>query len=212
MTWTKLGDDYADRLEDFDLSPAACWLHTAALIYCNRVGSDGRVRFSRLSRIASIEGIDDCAAELEQCGLWTRLEGEDAWQIPWTDQESAEDVEKRRDAAADRQRRSRKHRAGDHSLCLPKFCSRAVASDGQSGTVPVTRDSHRQSRFPDPTRPAPKGAGQGRRCEHGNPLASDGAGCAECAARAAELYLAEHRDEAPRPRVHVGGLSEEAAS
>ncbi len=221
MTWTKLGDDYADRLEDLELTPTACWLHTAALIYCNRVGSDGRVHFSKLSKIASIDAVDDYAAELERQGLWSRIDGEPAWQIDWTDQEPAEDVKRRRDGAAERQRRRRQHLAGDHSLCDPqRSCRLAVTRDSEPGrTVPVTRDymreSHRESRLPVPTppaRPAPEGAGKGRRCEHGNPLASDGAGCAECAARAAELYLAEHPDEAPRPRVHVGGHSEEAAS
>jgi len=108
MTWTKLSDNYADRLEDLELTPTACWLHTAALIYCNRVGSDGRLPFSKIGKVASVPAADLYVAELEQQGLWTRLDGDGAWQVDWTDQEPAEDVRRRREGANDRQRATEK--------------------------------------------------------------------------------------------------------
>ncbi len=188
MTWTKLGDDYADRLEDLELTPTACWLHTAALIYCNRVGSDGRVPFSKLGKVAAIEEPALYVAELEQHGIWTRIEGEPAWQIDWTDQEPAEDVKRRRDGATLRQRRRRQHLAGDHSLCDPRrachtVVTRDTADDGR--TVPVTRDRTRESQSESrpparPARPAPKGAGKGRgRTDQGDgiPKAADPEHC-----------------------------------
>jgi len=171
MTWTKLSDNYADRLEDLELTPTACWLHTAALIYCNRVGSDGRLPFSKIGKVASVPAADLYVAELEQQGLWTRLDGDGAWQVDWTDQEPAEDVRRRREGANDRQRRARQHRAGDHSLCAPERLCRRVTRDvtrdvgsvdESSGvSTGVTRDV--TGPRPVPTRPGPKEPGKGRR-------------------------------------------------
>lgn len=174
MTWTKLGDNYADRLEDLGLTPTACWLHTAALVYCNRVGNDGRLPASKLGKVASIAAPDLYVAELEQQGLWVPIEGEDAWQVDWTDQEPAEDVKRRRDGATQRQRKRRQHLGGDHSLCDEGRSCAHVTRDGdderalRTVNTPVTRDSQRESRRESrspvpsrPTRPGPKEPGKG---------------------------------------------------
>lgn len=166
MTWTKLSDDYADRLEDLELTASACWLHTAALIYCNRVGTDGRIQMSKLGKVSSIDAPELYAAELEQQGYWTVVEEGGAWQIDFSDQEPAVDVAKRREEAKVRQRRRRLHVDGDHTMCDPRRACRASVTRDESGRQVVTRDSQGESRPPVPSRPGPKEPGRGR-CRHG---------------------------------------------
>lgn len=124
-------------------------------------------------------------------------------------QESAEDVHKRQAASQEKQKRYRdrvrRHGERDHAICDPRGCAgrrkhdaddHALCWEACSSTVTGNATSNETSDETDvktrrvtpsppiPALPLPKGQGQGkapRRCEHGKPLASDGAACDECA-------------------------------
>lgn len=184
MTWTKLGDDFTDRPEIADVeSRSARYLHVEALVHCNRHLLDGRLPRRALRKVTDSETLEDDIAALEAAGLWAPWPDGEGWQIDWADQERAEDVRARQESAKERQQRRRQHVAGDHRRCLPKFCKQAVTRDSTgdnggdvTGVVTAPRTV--------PFRPGPEGPGRNReprRCEHGRPLASDGAACQECA-------------------------------
>lgn len=72
------------------------------------------------------------------------------------------------DTAADRQRRHRAHKRGDHSLCSPERCDQTTV------TASVTRDSPPTSHFGPPEAPVPRLRARGRwlwqeLVEKGNP-------------------------------------------
>lgn len=218
MTWTKLSDHLMDELDGLGLSRSARLLHVEALVYCNRLNTDGRLLERHLRRLTDATG--DEVDELVSANVWTELEDDDGWQLDWGDQLSAEEVAQRRESARMRQRKRRQHLAGDHSECLPRYC-------------PVTRDitrdsrpkSQRESRSPvptrpDPSRPAPKegGTGTGERCAecghlehdcrrrrhtngHEFTLRTEPPPAAPAAARGTELGLAA--GERDRPEVPV---------
>jgi len=194
VTWTKLPDTFPDREDLLEVSRSARLLLVEILVWCNRHLLDGRITDNALRRCTDAPDVDALRDELTAAGALVRTEDDRAWQVDWSDQERAETVIGRREARAETQRRYRerteKHKAGDHSVCDPRYCSKAVtgnATGHETKHQTVTRHHPDPTRpdptRPDPTRPVPEGQGQGegpRRCEHGKPLASDGHGCAEC--------------------------------
>ncbi len=74
MTWTKLGDEFADQC--WKLSDAAFRLHTEGLVWSNRRHLDGRLDKTEIQRWAKCS---DAAAELVALGWWDDLG--DAYQI-----------------------------------------------------------------------------------------------------------------------------------
>jgi hypothetical protein len=166
MTWTRLSDNYTDRAEFEDMSLSACYLDVEALVYCNRLLTDGFLSASKLPRITRSNDPDDDMQELIDSGLWEEVEG--GFQREWDDQRNRVDVEKERAKSAVRTKRfneskrdrETRHAAGDHSKCNPEWCSGARGeSNGVRngvGNAPQTR--------PDQTRPDPiKGEGLGKR-------------------------------------------------
>jgi hypothetical protein len=181
MTWTKLPDDYADQLEALELSAEACWLNTAALIYCNRMLTDGRMAKSQLRKVTSLDHLDLYVAELEQQGVWEPIEGDDAWLLDWTHQDTAEDVRIRVAGRAARQKRYRQRlercRAGDHSLCDAARC-KAKRDETRDETGNVTHNATRSVGHNEtPSRPVPsrpEGVGTGTEgASHLYPQAAD---------------------------------------
>ncbi len=71
MTWTKLGEDFPERL--LDLSDAAFRLHVAATIYVNHAALDGYLPWKRLDRVPvpSRARRPAIVAELIEFGLWS---------------------------------------------------------------------------------------------------------------------------------------------
>jgi hypothetical protein len=65
MTWTKLGDEFAD--ECWTLSDAACRLHVEGLVWSNRKGTDGRLNKDDMIRWAKRL---EAAEELVAKGWW----------------------------------------------------------------------------------------------------------------------------------------------
>jgi hypothetical protein len=160
MTWTRLPDDFTDRPTVLRLSRSARLLHVEALVWCNRLLTDGVIPANVLRRISDSADLDRDVAELADSGLWTRLDDE-AWRVDWSDQELAEKVEARRQQNRDRQHRYNKrrerHALGDHSHCTPKYCD-ALGNPSSNASRNPSDDGL-------PTRPVPsrpEGEGRGR--------------------------------------------------
>lgn len=198
MTWTRIGDDFNDRLDLLELSRSARLLWVEGLVYCNRIGTDGRIPRSQVVRFTDADP-DLEIAELEQAGLWEPITGDDAWQVDWRDQETAEQV---KDRQAYRQKvqkayrdRKDRHRRGDHSTCDPRYCKAikpvdiedppaVTGNETSNGTNNETGLVTTSRPVPVPARP--KAAGKGR-CRHRKPIASDGERCDECVEEASAV-------------------------
>ncbi len=145
MTWTKLGDEFADAARD--LSSDAFRTHVEALLWSNRRLLDLVVPKRDLSRFAEASDARAAAEELVAIGWWQ--DAVDSWYIgvhfaEWQ-QESAV-ISHRRKLSAERQQRHRLHKAGDHSMC--------------ANTCSVTRDVTPASTRESPRDPGRDGTGR----------------------------------------------------
>jgi hypothetical protein len=120
MTWTRLGDDFADRPEVAALGDGAFRAHVEAIIWSNRLTTDGTIPRGSLRRILTAAEVDSVTTELVDAGLWT-VAGDDV-QLDWSEQEPASRVAARRDEWRTRDERPRRHNSGDHGGCDPKRC------------------------------------------------------------------------------------------
>lgn len=162
MTWTRLPDDFTDRPAMLELDRSARLLHIEALVWCNRLLTDGVIHANALRRVSDSSDLDRDTQALERAGLWTPRE-DGSWQVEWSDQESADAVQQRREDRNARQRRynerKRQHASGDHSKCDPRFCphlrnaSPEPSHNGPDDVYPAR---------PVPSRPDPVGEGQGQ--------------------------------------------------
>lgn len=138
MPYAKLDDTLLDRLEDSGVSRDASLLYVEGLSYCSRVLSDG-ILPARLAKLSSSPDPEAAGEELVSAGWWQPGEGGYVVVDYLMHQDSATVVLSRREQAAERQRRSRLHKGGDHSMCVRgRYCP-----DGQQ--EPVTRDMTRES-------------------------------------------------------------------
>lgn len=133
-----MSDDYPDQTAS--LSDAAFRTHTEGLCWTMRRETDGHIVSRDLRRFAETEDPDKAAAELVRRGYWE--ERSDGWQIVhhMEHQPESDVIRKRRENDAERQRRSRRKRAG-----VPPDDPKSAASD------PAPVDASR----PGPTRPDP---------------------------------------------------------
>lgn len=141
MTWTKLGDEFPAAARE--LTDAELRTHVEALCWSSLRLLDLRIPKQDVRRFAespdAAAAIDGLAAK----GWWKDLG--DEWDIglkfaDW--QQERRQVEHRRTYLAEAQRRSRAHRAGDHSLCLPN-CPEVTRDGTRNSTVDSTVDSTR---------------------------------------------------------------------
>lgn len=181
MTWTRLSDEFCDRAEVASLTDAAFRAHVEALVYCNRVLTDGRLPKSVVRRVLT-RATRMVYVELVKAGLW--IEEPEHFTVDWRDQLGADEVEQRRALDRERRERSRRHKSGDHTMCRPSYCPHATR-DGmrdamrggmrdrtRDGTRDQTRESQRDGRPPvppDPTRSARPDPPGSRRKGKGNP-------------------------------------------
>lgn len=135
MTWTKLGDEFGDEARD--LTDAEYRTHVDALGWSNRRGLDLLIPKRDLRKFAESPDVETAVIGLVVKGWWA--DRGDSWyaglRFPEWQLERAV-VNQRKEANALRVRRSRMHKAGDHSICIAGNCP-AVAHDQIRGAGPV---------------------------------------------------------------------------
>lgn len=153
MTWTKLGDEFGDEARD--LTDAELRTHIEALGWSNRRGLDLHIPKRDLNRFAESEQAGEAVTGLLVKGWWE--ERGDDWYVgvkfpEWQLERAV--VEQRREASALRMRRSRMHKAGDHSICLPEHCAYVTRNETRDVTRNETRNPVRVGTGPmDPPDP-----------------------------------------------------------
>ncbi|MGH3779588.1 MAG: hypothetical protein ACRDRO_02880 [Pseudonocardiaceae bacterium] len=119
MTWTKLGDEFSD--ETVDLTDAAFRVHVEALVWSNRKLADLVIPKKLLPRITATDDPYTAAEELVAAGWW-----QDCGQTYYAGCRFADwqmdraVIDHRREQQAERMRRHRLHKSGDHSMCTDK--------------------------------------------------------------------------------------------
>lgn len=140
MTWTKFGEEWPDEARD--LTDAAFRTHSEALCWSNRRGLDLVIPKRDLKRFAETDNPDVAVKDLIASGWWQDCG--DTWFVgvrfaDWQLESTV--VARRREQSALTTRRSRLHKAGDHSLCLTQNCPYLRNISGSGDT---SRDESRQ--------------------------------------------------------------------
>lgn len=138
MTWVKTGDEFCD--DAADLTDAAVRTHMDALHWSARRLLDLHIPKRDQRRFAFSPDADAGIEELVGRGWWVD-EGTTwfvAYHADW--QWSREQVTRRRESNAQAQERGRRHKRGDHSLCLPDRCP--SAADTTADTADDTNADH----------------------------------------------------------------------
>lgn len=147
MTWTRLDDTWTDDQVLAELSFPDRWHYLAMIQFCSRTKKyDGILRTTDARRCSDhpdpVAAIDNLVAT----GLVVALEK--GFKIPLIDDHiPPPSVRESSEQSRIRKQRSRKHKNGDHSMCLPENCNKAPgtgdATEGASGDVTgdVTRDT-----------------------------------------------------------------------
>ena len=144
MPWLRLDDGFAENHKIIDLKLPAKWLHVSALCYCARNLTDGNISRKQLQVICAIADVPKPQIHvraLVDAGLWLEDESEDGCYVVndfLKYNPSREQVAKDRDAARERQSRSRSQRS--HAVT-------DGVTDGVSHTTPThPNPSKEQSR------------------------------------------------------------------
>jgi hypothetical protein len=103
MVWARFSDDWADQPQVIGLSASAFRAYVESILYASRYTTDGDV-----PRDAMKARDKRAAPELVKAGLWVPTEH--GWHaVPWNEHVPPRaDLDKARQAAADRQRRRRR--------------------------------------------------------------------------------------------------------
>lgn len=142
MTWTRLDDLWVDGTELAELSYEDRWHYLCLIQFCSRTQRyDGILRVADARRSSDLDDPDAALDRLLAIGLVHRQPdgrvkvGRIEEHIP------PPSVREESENAKIRKRRSRLHKNGDHSTCLPNWCPH-VAVNEATGEVsaPSTRD------------------------------------------------------------------------
>lgn len=143
MTWVGMPVDIVERLERLGLSRDDRLLYVEGFLYAGQYLTDGAVT-ARLPRLSDHPDVDNAADRLVAAEVWQRLDDGGFTIVDYFTANLARDeIAKRKEDARLRQERSRRHKAGDHSLCIRgRYCP-----EGQAETVTrdVTREDTRES-------------------------------------------------------------------
>lgn len=139
MTWVKTSDTFAEEFEE--LGAEALALHMAALGYCARLLTDGRIPARKARLLFPVEDPDAVIKALMVAGRWMETETGYAIVDYLGDQPSADAVRRQQAQKAERQARW---------LAAKRDASRDASQDASGDGNPA------------PPRPAPKGSGKGR--------------------------------------------------
>ena len=184
MTWAKVDDRFNDDPRMLALSRGVRLLYVEGLVWSCRHATDGRLPRYVLGKVTDEPDAIDAAKQLVDAGIWE--DTEDGWEIVGfldeLDQTPAAEIAKNKEFNRGRQSRRRRHLAGDHSGCNPKFCD-VVRAEHKAGdhhqcqvefcdvTRDVTRDTTRDQRLPNrphPTRREDGGRNGGTRAPKGS--------------------------------------------
>lgn len=135
MTWTRLDDGWTDKPELEDLDFADRWHYLAMIQFCSRVGRyDGVIRNVDARRCSDHPDPARALTNIASAGL-IAVEGR-AYRIVQIDEHvPPPSVRNSAEQAKVRQRRSRAHRSGDHSMCIFGSCPEAPRPDDVTGDV-----------------------------------------------------------------------------
>lgn len=137
MPWVRLDDSFADHPKIERVGPVAAWLHVAALCYCARHLTDGRLPKGKAHRLADVASPEIHVDALLRVGLWHE-DGDDYVIHDYLDYQPARaDVEADRAAARDRMAKKRQKRSPE-----------VPANNGRSSPSPSRPDPLGISRRP----------------------------------------------------------------
>jgi hypothetical protein len=138
MPWVKLDDRFPSHRKIALLSDRAFRLHISAICWCAENLTDGRISDRELTLVASVRGMKATAKQLEDAGVWDRVDG--GWEIhdyleynPSRDQVIAE-----RKKNAERQERFRRRKNGKP---VPPDGSDEPSNGSSNGVTPGARDA-----------------------------------------------------------------------
>lgn len=147
MPWVKLDDRFPSHRKVALLSDRAFRLHVSAMCWCAENLTDGHIGDRELALVANIRGIKATAKQLEDAGLWDRVDG--GWVVHdyLEYNPSREQVLAERKKNAERQERFRQRKAGKPtppSDGSRNGSSNAVTHGGktQPGDTTATRTQH----------------------------------------------------------------------
>jgi hypothetical protein len=126
--WVKTGDEFVD--DAADLSDAAVRTLMDAWHWNARRMLDLHIPKRDLPRFAFSANAAQAIDELVTGGWWR--DDETSWYLAYRPewQLSREQIERRRHQNVQAQERARRHRRGDHSLCLPGKCAESAVDTG----------------------------------------------------------------------------------
>lgn len=140
MTWAALSDDLLARMQHDDLSRDDQLMHVEAMVYCSRLLTDG-VLPADLRKFTTHPQAPEGAWRLLALGYW-ELHHDGYCIVDYLKvNRSAEQVERARERNRIRQLRARLHREGDHSMCVPSYCSHARNAVTRGVTNGVNNDA-----------------------------------------------------------------------
>lgn len=145
MSYALLSDDLLLQLEGAGVSRDARLLYVEGIVYAATALTDGVIAV-RLTKISDADDVEDCAEELVEVGLWSQVGNAYLINDYLDHQQSADEVRRKRADARLRAERSRRHKRGDHSLCVKgSYCPQGAYrgsshADDAHGARDVTRD------------------------------------------------------------------------
>lgn len=140
MTWTRLDDCWTDDPVINDLPLQDRWHYLALIQFCSRTKKyDGCLRAVDAYRCSDHPDARGAVQRMAALGLVT-IAGANVKVLRIDEHIPPPSVRESSERAAVRVRRSRQHKAGDHSQCLPKYCPEASAA-----APPVTPDVTRNT-------------------------------------------------------------------
>lgn len=162
MNWVSLPIDVLERLEGEGLSRDDRLLYVEGLLYAGHYLTDGTVT-PRIPKLGDHPQPDEGAARLVEAGVWDETERGAFVIVDYLETNlTREEINRRKADLRERQERSRRHKSGDHSMCLKgPYCKFGTI---EPKTRDVTRDVTRPNLPTSPDLPDLKGkVGQGER-------------------------------------------------
>lgn len=146
MTWTRLDDTWTDLPELAELPLEARWHYLCMIQFCSRTKRyDGVLKVADARRCSDVDDPVAAMALLTTAGLLSNGQPGHVKVQRIEDHIPPPSVRDASEKTKVRMARSRRHKNGDHSECLPGNCPH-VSINEKTGEVQVTRDVTRNTR------------------------------------------------------------------